>query len=128
MQCVLGEEQFLRLETAGVKQIEVGLTGPGPGLALTDERWFVITLRARVRIVQASPSELILRPGSSHTVTLYGEFQTLASSGMQREGSLPIWVSLKSLSLTKVFTVEELRPDSLRFKIPGAALAAGIET
>jgi hypothetical protein len=128
VQCVLGDERFLRLETAGVKQIEVGLTGPGPGLTLTDERWFVITLRPRVRIIQASPSELILRPGSSHTVTLYGEFQTLASIGMKRVGSLPIWVSLKSLSPTKVFKVEELRPASLRFKISGAALAAGIET
>jgi hypothetical protein len=88
----------------------------------------VIALQARVRIVQASPSELILRPGSSHTVTLYGEFQTLASIGMQREGSLPIWVRLKSSSATKVFKVEELRPDRVRFKIPGAALAAGIET
>jgi hypothetical protein len=82
VQCTLGDQRFLRLETAGVKEVEVGLTGPGPGLTLTDERWFVIALQARVRIVQASPSELILRPGSSHTVTLYGEFQTLASIGM----------------------------------------------
>lgn len=82
MQCVLGAERFLRLEAAGVKQIEVALTGPGPGLSLSGERWFAITMHARVTIVQAIPSELILRPGSSHSVTLFGEFQTLVSTSM----------------------------------------------